>query len=206
MHNNPFAVTQFVKISKKAIVTNGDLFLSSNSESFSSFADEVYKQIGVAYPKFHKMDHLSKLGFLGAEILLTHHNLKQYIPQEKIGIILSNKNGSLDTDIKYSNLIKEGKTSPAVFVYTLPNIVIGEISIRHGLKGENTFFIADKFDIEAQVDYVQLLLDTDVMDACVCGWVELVGEEYACFMYLVEKNNPKSIGDFSKEQIQNWNN
>jgi hypothetical protein len=61
------------------------------------------------------------------------------------GIVLSNSNASLDADIKYYDSVAN-IPSPALFVYTLPNIVIGEISIKHSFKGENAFFIFDSFD------------------------------------------------------------
>ena len=38
--------------------------------------------------------------------------------------------------------------SPAVFVYTLPNICIGEISIKYKLYSENSFFIFDSLNAE----------------------------------------------------------
>ncbi len=64
---------------------------------------------------------------------------------DETGIILSNANGSLDVDLKYAKTMQAG-ASPALFVYTLPNIVIGEISIRHKIKGENAFFVFKDFN------------------------------------------------------------
>ena len=135
------------------------------------------------------MDHLSKLGFLAAEVLLANKGLKEKYAQDKMGIILANRNASLDTDIKYQHLLSEGRASPAVFVYTLPNIVIGEISIRHGFKGENTFFVSDQYEIKAQVSYVKTLFAADIVDICLAGWVELLENDYECFMYLVDEDS-----------------
>ena len=76
--------------------------------------------------KFYKMDNLCKLGYVAAGYLLKDTN---YRPKE-IGIILANASSSLDTDCKHQAIInKEGDkaASPAVFVYTLPNVVLGEI-------------------------------------------------------------------------------
>lgn len=200
----PFGVKHFVKISKSRIIKDGDLFWDSSTELFSDFADEAYRYLNTGYPKFHKMDHLSKLGFLAAEVLLADEQLKERYSPDKMGVILANKNASLDTDVKYSNLLKEGKASPAVFVYTLPNIVIGEISIRHGFKGENTFFIADEYQSKSQVSYINTLFACDVIDVCIGGWVELMGNDYECFMYVAERNPIRQTGMFTEENITNW--
>ncbi|HRP33422.1 MAG TPA: hypothetical protein PKV73_16110, partial [Agriterribacter sp.] len=77
--------------------------------------------------------------------------------------------------------------SPAQFVYTLPNIVIGEVSIRHRCKGENAFFVSDRFDADFMQFYVQDLFNRKRVDACICGWVECLGEGYKAVVYLVEK-------------------
>ena len=84
--------------------------------------------------KFYKMDNLCKLGYVAAGYLLKDTN---YRPEE-IGIILANASASLDTDCRHQAIInKEGDkaASPAVFVYTLPNVVLGEICIRHKNSG-----------------------------------------------------------------------
>lgn len=108
----------------------------------SAFLLALYKHAGINYPKFYKMDNLSKLGFLAAEMILKNPTLILDFKKEDIAIVLYNRNSSLDTDINYFETVKE-MASPALFVYTLPNILIGELCIRHGFKGENIFFLRD---------------------------------------------------------------
>src|SRR5690606_9811213 len=103
---------------------------------------QVYKENNSAYPKFFKMDNLCKLAFLASEFLLEDSKIGS-TTQENMGIVLSNKSSSLNTDRKHQATINDKDNyfpSPALFVYTLPNIMIGEISIRHQIKGENVFF------------------------------------------------------------------
>lgn len=157
--------------------------------SFEKFMESAYNFFHLGYPKFHKMDNLSKLGFMTAEILLKDYPLREKYDADKIGVIISNRSSSLDTDFKYHNLLEKGVASPAIFVYSLPNLMIGEICIRHGIKGENTFFISDQFEIETQVNYINNLMDSGVVDVCIGGWVELLNENYESFLYLVEKSN-----------------
>jgi hypothetical protein len=158
----------------------------------------LYRSLGVDYPKFYKMDQLSKLGWLASEILLNDNTILSTMQPEDIGIVLTNANSSLDTDIKYLDTVAD-IASPAVFVYTLPNIMIGEISIRNKFKGENAFFIFDRFDAGFLELYVGQLLDTGVLKACICGWVDVLGEDYKACLFLVTREHGEIL--FSKENM-----
>ena len=147
------------------------------------------------------MDNLSKLGFIGADILLNNNDLRNKYNPYDIGVILSNCNSSLETDLKHHKQVQNGPASPAVFVYSLPNIVIGEICIRHRIKGENTFFIEKEYNIPHQVNYISNLFQSGSLTACIGGWVELLGDNYDCFLYLVENNPGKNAIPFSTENI-----
>ena len=182
-------VVHHVRILNHCIYKDDQKVFGSEQLPFPQFAESAYRHFQLAYPKFHKMDELSKLGWLAADILLNNKELDQ-IPPYKRGVILSNQNSSLDTDSRYFNMVKSGVASPAVFVYSLPNIVIGEICIRNGIKGENTFFISDRYDIPAQVNYINQLFENGVIEACICGWLELMGADYEAFLYLAVKGEP----------------
>ncbi|HEY9261704.1 beta-ketoacyl synthase N-terminal-like domain-containing protein [Chitinophaga sp.] len=143
-----------------------------------------YDRFSGQYPKFHKMDALSKLGWLAAEVLLKDTRVNT-LPPEQVGMVLSNRSSSLDTDLRYYATVKEF-ASPALFVYTLPNIVMGEIAIRHGFKGENTFFVSAAFDTVLMSTYPAQLLAETPLQACICGWVEVMEQQYEVALFLVE--------------------
>jgi hypothetical protein len=180
-------ISHYAKIKGCLVWNDGELVFNSAILPFAQFIEKAYEHYQVKYPKFFKMDNLCKLGFLASELILKNADLKNKHVPEKIGVILSNSNSTLDTDYNYVKMLQKGVASPSIFVYSLPNIVIGEICIRNGIKGENTFFISSQYDIPFQVNYVNRLLETNIIDACICGWVELVGEEYECYLYLTEK-------------------
>jgi hypothetical protein len=95
--------------------------------------------------------------------------------------MLSNNSSSLETDIKHQKLIDQGgdlAASPAVFVYTLPNIVIGEISIRNKFKGENLFFVSNNMREESLFDYQLKLAESSRLEMVVCGWCEYLRGSY----------------------------
>lgn len=90
--------------------------------------------------KFSKMDDLCKLAYVASCELLSGH--RPDCPAERIGVVMANRSASLDSDRRHQTIIDAGDgcgASPAVFVYTLPNIMLGQVAIKHGLKGESTF-------------------------------------------------------------------
>lgn len=188
-------------INKNIIYKNGKPLYENKVDGLLVFLNSVYGHFNMAYPKFFKMGNLSKLGWLTSEILLNEDPLKgRYLPNE-IGIVISNSNASLDSDLKYYDSINE-IPSPALFVYTLPSIMSGEISIRNNIKGENAFFISEYFDLKFIQHYVNNLLNDNKLKACICGWVELVEEEYNAVLFLVEKNKREPYNLFTMKSIQ----
>lgn len=159
----------------------------------------------VSYPKFYKMDKLCKLGWLAAEVLLEGTDHKRKYADSEMGLILSNAHASLDVDLKYVKTIPTG-ASPALFVYTLPNIVIGEISIRHHFKGENAFFVFKHFDGNFIAGYVKGLFENNLIQAAICGWVDILDEDYRARLFLIEKDRTDTDGlSFSADNLYQLN-
>jgi hypothetical protein len=166
-----------------------------------AFLLSIYQHFELNYPKFYKMDNLSKLGWLAAEILLNGSAIKNYQP-ETVGMVLTNANASLDSDQKYMKSVAD-IPSPALFVYTLPNIMIGEICIRNNFKGEDAFFIFEKFDAAFIELYVNNLLTNNILNACICGWVDVLGDDYKAVLFLVEKKESEKALSFTKDNLGN---
>ena len=166
---------------------NGKVVYENSSPEFTSFIKAAYKHFETDYSKFFKMDNLSKLAFMAADVLLPKDKTLAS-NQQNMAIVLSNRAASLDTDRKHQESIDNEDNfypSPAVFVYTLPNICIGEISIRHKLNSENSFFIFETFNAEYLWEYSKSLLNTQKADEVLCGWVDFDEGEYEAFLYLV---------------------
>ena len=193
-------ITSSCRISNNIAFKNETVIFQNKDAPLNLFLISVYKFLNIPYPKFYKMDNLSKLGWLASEILLQRTGVSENYHAEEIGIVISNSESSLDTDLKYFETVND-IPSPALFVYTLPNIMIGEISIRNNFKGENAFFIFERFDADFTQHYVNDLLDNEGMKACICGWVDLLGEEYNAVLFLVEKTEDKGFAKFSKENM-----
>lgn len=198
--SNDIYISASCVINDNVVYKNGRSLFKNEKIELPEFLIAAYNHFGISYPKFYKMDALSKLGVLAADILLKDDFTIENYKAEDVGIVLSNANASLDTDIRYFETVKD-MASPALFVYTLPNIVIGEISIKHRLKGENAFFIAEKFDMDFIQQYISNLFCNNVLHACICGWVEVLGNKYKTVLYLIEKNNNSRSLNFTKENI-----
>jgi hypothetical protein len=195
-------ITSRCLISKDAVYLNDKKILDSIDITSTNFLLSVYQYFDLSYQKFYKMDNLSKLGWLASEILLKDSFKSNNYSPQSIGVVLSNKNSSLDADLKYSQSVND-IASPSLFVYTLPNIVIGEICIRHNFKGENAFFIFEKFDPDFIRQYVNNLLNNNTLEACVCGWVEFLEDEYIAVLFLVEKEKSLLSVPFTILNINN---
>lgn len=184
-------ISSYVIIRDQTILHNDQLIFEDDLR-LSEFLEKAYSALKIDYPKFYKMDNLSKLGFLGAEVLLDGNMLTSYKPEE-VAVVLSNAHASLDTDIRYAESAKK-MGSPGLFVYTLANIVAGEICIRHKLKGENAFFVSPNFDAELISCYVDMVMSAQSgAKACIAGWVDVLGEHHDVFLYLIEKNKNTAV-------------
>lgn len=190
-------ISGYCSIRSNKVIVDDIVLYEGPSGNFSDFAAAIYRHFSISYPKFHKMDNLGKLGFLSAELLLKERNINERYSGEKTGIILMNSASSLDTDRRHQETIKnrnEYFPSPAVFVYTLPNVVIGEICIRHKFFGEGNFFVMEKFNPSFMADYLSQLIDNNIVECCIAGWVEIDGDNFESVLFLVEKNRGTETG------------
>jgi len=186
------------RIHKNTLLKNGELIWELAATPLDDFLLQLYEKLEINYPKFYKMDRLCKLGFLGSEVLLSDQ--KKSNPPESTSVILSNHHASLDTDIRYWESTKKA-ASPSLFVYTLPNIVAGEICIRNGFKGESNFFVTPEFDPEWMTDYVEQILSSETMESCLAGWVDVLHDHAEVFLYLAGKSR-SGMGVHSAENIR----
>lgn len=144
--------------------------LQHKGDEFGAFIKEEYRRIGLDYIKFYKMSDLAKAVFIACEQLTQKAGIED--APEDIAVILANKSASLDADVRHQkNIESPDGASPAVFVYTLPNVAAGELCIRHKWKGDNTFFIENE-DSGLSCRYAEMLIRRGHAKAAICGWAE----------------------------------
>lgn len=189
--------TAFVHINNQGVVLNNKTISIKewNDPSLSPFK-AIYKQLNLAYPKFYKMDNLCKLGFLGVEFLKSVVDFSSF-EGDRISQLFQNSYSSLDTDAEHQRTINEGvkPPSPAVFVYTLPNIVMGEIAIRNKFHGENLFALENEFSAKNLITLSQTQFELNKADAVIGGWLELYKNDFNLRLYFLDKNQDNGTYD-----------
>ena len=106
----------------------------------------LYRQIAGDYPKFFKMDTLSRVGFLLTEMLVADEP-DRFTPRQDRAVLVFSREGCIANDRHYVESMADFP-SPGLFVYTLPNIVAGEIAIRNKYAGETSAYVIDHYDEE----------------------------------------------------------
>lgn len=138
---------------------------------------EIYRKYVGDYPKYHKMDALSRLAFLATELLLSRGD----VPQDSgRATILFNRTSSVVADrCHLGSIAKPGEfyPSPSVFLGTLPNIATGEIAIRHGYTGETSLYITDFRDEALMKKVVSSSFSLGGFRSLICGFVDCDRED-----------------------------
>lgn len=136
---------------------------------------ELYKDEVGNYPRFYKMDLLSRLGFLAAELLLRADVDKDKAATSDCAVMLFGRHGSVVADRNYLRTIatpEDFYPSPERFIYTLPNIVTGEIAIRHRLHAETTFIYLPRYDGSELQRLIQICAGQLPSKFLISGWVD----------------------------------
>ena len=199
LDGNLMRVSHSVEIDYGHVCVDDDLLQLSTHGG--DMLKEVYQQYIGGYAKFFKMDPLCRLGFVATELLLRqegvrHFDAKGRVPEEEgredRAIVLMGRTGSLRSDeahVKSISDTAEFFPSPAVFVYTLPNIVTGEIAIRNRYYGETAFYGLPEEKEETIAAICEETFLDDMTDSIILGWVDYPDEQQMkAKLYIIERN------------------
>lgn len=185
-----FIRSHHVTITTKGVTIDGNRLNVSNETEDASMLTAIYKQYIGGYPKYYKMDGLSRLGFIASELLLQVEVGKHQHDFDR-AVILFNRSSSIASDKKYLASIADKDNyfpSPSIFVYTLPNIVTGEIAIRNGYHGETSFYVLpEKNEVQMQEIWQTAFMDAQTQSA-VTGWLDYEDStHFEADLYIVER-------------------
>ena len=141
---------------------------------------EIYKQQIGNYPKFYKMDKLSQLGFIASELLLKQESPRKEQCTDR-AVVLFNHSSSVWVDREYAKSIAVGDDyfpSPSLFVYTLPNIVCGEIAVRNGYHAETSFYILPHKDEDMMHQVLASTFLDETIQSILTGWIDYEDEQH----------------------------
>lgn len=187
--NREFTTTHTIRITPEEVVLDHQKLWEGNQNANEKLGEQegqehhsllttLYKQMIGNYPKFYKMDGLSRLGFVASEILL---NAEKGETDKERAIIFFNHSSSIASDRNYKESINDKNNyfpSPSIFVYTLPNIVTGEISIRNHFHGETSFFILPDKDERMMEEILQASCRDDQSKSFLTGWIDYEDERH----------------------------
>lgn len=181
-----------VTITTKGVTVDGNRLTINDDTIDASLLTAIYKQYIGGYPKYYKMDGLSRLGFIASELLLKAEAGAVSHAFDR-AVILFNRSSSIASDKKYLASIADKDNyfpSPSIFVYTLPNIVTGEIAIRNGYHGETSFYVlADKDEAQMQEILQTAFMDGQTQSA-VTGWLDYEdATHFEADLYIVERSS-----------------
>lgn len=195
-----FSDSQILKFSDSQIVVEGKLkdnviYINDIKHELEDVSgnvlDNFYRKEKISYPKFFKMDNLSKAGFIVSELMLREAGFDIETPKKDMAIILCNRSSSSDDDLVYLQSIKDKDNyfpSPSVFVYTLPNIVAGEMAIRNKIFGETSFYVSENYSKEMMLRQVKNVFSTKSVNYVLFGWVEALKGNYEVELTLIKKS------------------
>lgn len=194
-------ITTYCRITEKGYRVQGGDFIPLTGDSFSENLSHLYKDLKLEYPKFHKMDLLSKAAVLGVELMLQSRTELLGMDDNEVALCFGNSESSEYSDKKFYTSYHHGENpSPSHFVYTLPNILIGEIAIKNKWYGENLFLIFPKFEATEFYEQIEILLHKGSA-CCICGWVDVSRETIDAFFYVVENSDGVEFSANSLEEI-----
>ncbi|MBR5208236.1 MAG: beta-ACP synthase [Paludibacteraceae bacterium] len=140
---NTYTQTESVELSE----------IDCNSD-FKTYIKGLFASVSEPYMKFSKMDDYCRLGTTAVQLLLDKAGgVSQYDPYE-IALIVNTDTGCIESDLAHWDNITadEYVSSPAIFVYTLPNVVAGEICIKNKFKGEGVTLVGNADDPKTIVE------------------------------------------------------
>ena len=135
---------------------------------------ELYRKWVGDYPKFFKMDTLSKLGFLLTEMLV-HDEPDRFTFREDRAVLVFSREGCVANDRHYAESMKDFP-SPALFVYTLPNIVSGEIAIRNKWGGESSAYVLESYDETRIWELVRQAFQDKCTKSALVAWIDCISD------------------------------
>ena len=152
--------------------------------------DELYRSLGISYPKFFKMDLMSGAALLAAECVLLAAGLRNDQPKPDMAVVLVNSTSSSIDDIEFQKTISRESffPSPSLFVYTLPNVACAEIAIRNRITGETSFYIRPSYSEEFLFRAAERAFSDPSCRKVLCGWTECFTDTPLCRMMLFERD------------------
>jgi 3-oxoacyl-(acyl-carrier-protein) synthase len=147
------------------------------------------------FKNFGRLDTISKMTVFGVSLALQDAGI-EYSPMGKqdIGIVGTNVEGSLRSDIEYfRDYLESGRTLSRgnLFIYTLPSSPIGEAAIHFGFLGPVLYAAGESNDLSAVLDVATEMVLADEAPVMLAGKAE--ADEALFFVIRRERGQDGSV-------------
>ena len=203
----------YVVLNQRYVFVNGRAI--EHEATGNALLSELYRNHIADWPKFFKMDTLSKAGFVASELLFKEIGVEKCSSEEFMqnhAVVLFGSTASLCADRNYQETIQNRDNyypSPALFVYTLPNIATGEIAIRNHWRGETSFYVLEAPDADQMAFHLACAFDDPVTDSILAGWVDSsINDDFQAFMTVIHREDASDqewLAGQLKKMIDNLN-
>lgn len=176
---------------RRCTIADGRICIDGNevlccNDNFETLIRKAQHLLEAPNLKFGKMDNLSKMAYVAVGWLLRDIN---DVDVERMALFFSNAAASLDTDLRHRRSIVAGDAvaHPSIFVYTLPNVAMGEVCIRYHIKSENIFYISSHYDRAAlRIAAESAMRHNPYIRQVIIGRCEVLGNDYFCDLELLQ--------------------
>ena len=169
-------------VAKRLRVTPDGLWIDDQAVPLenrgSALITEIFKKYLADGSRFFKMDLYSRLAYAGTS-LLAKDALEDADPEDR-ALFIFTQNGSVLADRKHLSTFsnpEEFFPSPAIFINTLPNVVLGEIAVKNSIKGETTLVLLPHRDEAAMNRIIEATVSATRPSVMLCGWVDCEAED-----------------------------
>ena len=101
-------ISTYCTVSNHLVKVNGTEYFEGAPDE-PNFLKALYQKLEMSYPKFFKMDDLSKLGVLGVELLKLHNpEISNYLDDE-IGLVFQTSKGCISSDLSHQEKVTKPK-------------------------------------------------------------------------------------------------
>ena len=195
-------ISSYSKIGSRQVTLNHQCI--AVPQTSNSWYVDIYHALQIDYPKFFKMDTLSKMGFLMAEMVFQSVFSDRESVKDQVAIVCCNSQASLETDRKYCQTVatNDAFPSPSLFVYTLPNLVAGEIAIRNHVLSETSFFVEKQFDADCLLSIAEMSFQDRQIKYVFLSWYDAS----QAVSYMIENSEEDNRQLIIKQMQEIWMN
>lgn len=127
-------------------------------------------------PTFRRIDRCSRTLVLAAQAAGLDQ-LLSLAERHEAALIVETSLGCLEADLRYARALAAGTVEAPTFPYTLPSTCLGEVALRHGLRGPTICLSVEAAQTGASLQEAQRMIAAGEVTHAVVGLVEVLAED-----------------------------